>query len=50
MSLSKLAYKIGYQIGKTYTQIKHKIQTIWQCWCNPPQTEDFALAMEILAR
>ncbi|MDJ0553372.1 MAG: hypothetical protein QNJ68_02810 [Microcoleaceae cyanobacterium MO_207.B10] len=48
MSLSKLAYKLGYQLGKAYAKIKHTIKLAWQCWCNPPQTDSFA--MELLAR
>lgn len=48
MSLSGLAYKIGYKLGKTYAKIKHTIKAAWQCWCNPPQND--SLVMELLAR
>lgn len=48
MSLPEIAYKLGYELGKTYAKIKQTIKAVWQCWCNPPQND--SLAMELLVR
>lgn len=46
MLLSGIAYKLGYQLGKTYAQAKTTLKAIWQCWCNPPHSD--SLVMELL--
>jgi hypothetical protein len=47
MKLSVIAFSIGYKIGK---KLKQLWRVITEAWCNPPQTENFALAMEMLVR